>query len=512
MARRKKASEDASGDDTVVQLDDYREERKVPALQNKLDVMTQKFLNYLDQGDYDLKYADDTWFVYELGVWSTLGKRGQQQADYRIKERAEEVGLVFAKDHKVIWKHLESTEYFYFDPSVLDQEPWVAVRNGAVNVETGELQPYSKQHYTTRFVDIEYDPKAKCPGWIKSLDRAFEDREPADRAKIISLLQEFFGVALAGGTRSRTPRALRKALFLYGPPRSGKSTIIEVMEAMIGTDKIVRSNARAISDKHALAAFLGMSAWITNEQSGLDRPIDTARIKCLITGEPLSVPRKYLSDATLVFNGPVVWAGNTQPNFPESSRAVYDRTMVVAMERMFTEEDAKRDFGKLKPLEWFQKKGELPGIFVWALEGYKRAVTRGHYDEPPELESGGNSWRAANDPIYAFVTTCCEEAEGVFNSVDVLTWAAVEFITHNDGKQPSVRKTQTLLSNTVPETYRSVKKRRDASNATPRGTYWEGLRLNKMGLSYLEQAERNHETVAKMDLRPNQNLVGGSEK
>jgi P4 family phage/plasmid primase-like protien len=510
--RRPKGTGSASGDGgNVVELDDYREERKVPPLQNKLDVMTQGLLNYLDRNGLDLRFSDGTWYIYELGVWAALGPRGRQQADYRLKERAEEVGLVFAKEKKTIWAHLEATEYFDFDPSVLDKDPWVVVRNGTVNVETGELYPHDKKHYTTRLVDIDYDPDAKCPGWIKSLERAFEDRSPEDREKVIGLLQEFFGVALAGGARSRTPRALRKALFLYGPPRSGKSTIIDVLEALIGASKIVRSNARAVADKHELENFIGASAWITNEQSGLDRPIDAARIKCLITGEPLSVPRKYMSNAYLVFNGPVVWAGNTQPNFPESSRAVYDRTMVVSMERMFTEADAKRDFGNLKPLEWFQVHGELPGIFVWALEGYRRAVTRGHYEEPPELEQGGDSWRAANDPYYAFTTACCEEADGVFNDVDVVTWAAVEFIAHNEGNQPSVRKTQQRLSSTIPETYRSVKKRRDPSSASPRGTYWEGLRLNKLGLSYLQQAERNHETVAKMELRPNQGFVGGGK-
>lgn len=484
---------------------------KAPPLQNKLDILTSRLLTWLDDNNMALKFSDGTWYHYELGLWTQLGPHGLQQADYLLKDRAEEVGLVFAKDKKTIWAHLEATRAFDFNPEILDQEPWVVVRNGSVNVSTGKLHPHAKEHWSTRFVDIEYDPKAKCPGWQKSLERAFEDRAPADRVKIISLLQEFFGVALMGGARSRTPRALRKALFLYGPPRTGKSTIIEVLEHLIGANKIIRSNARAISDKHELENFVGASAWITNEQSGLDRPIDTARIKCLITGEPLSVPRKYKTNATLVFNGPVVWAGNTQPNFPESSRAVYDRTMVVSLERMFTEADAKRDFGKLKPIEWFQEHGEFPGIFAWALDGYKRAVDRGHYEEPPELEQGGNSWRAANDPIYAFVTTCCEEAEGVFNDVDVVTWAATEFITHNDGKQASVRKTQHSLSNTIPETYRSVKKRRDPSSASPRGTYWEGLRLNKLGLSYLQQAERNHETVAKMELRPNQGVVGGGK-
>jgi putative DNA primase/helicase len=516
MPQRKppKAAKD-NDQSNVVNLKEERENRKLgeakspPALQNQLDILTSRLITFLDDNGLGLRFAEGVWFYYEQGQWSALSQNNMQQLTFIVKDRAEEVGLVYAKDKSTIWAHLESTREFYFDPLILDTGPYVVVRNGTVDVTTGEISAHSPEHWSTRYVDIVYDPDAKCPGWIKSLERAFEDREPDERAKLIDLLQEFFGVALAGGARSRTPRDLRKALFLYGPPRSGKSTIIEVLEHMLGAHTIVRSNARAVADKHELENFLGASAWITNEQSGLDKPIDTARIKCLITGEPLSVPRKYKTATQLVFNGPVVWAGNTQPNFPESSRAVYDRTMVVAMERTFSAEDAKRDFEGLRPLEWLEARGEFPGIYIWALEGYKRAVERGHYAHLPELESGASSWRASNDPVYAFVLACTEPCEGVSNTVDCINWSAHAYITHHEGRPPKMGVVKRALATTIPDTHSTAKKGRMPSNTKPREYYWSGLALNELGLSYLKQAERDHPNVAELNLRPNQKSMVG---
>lgn len=52
-------------------------------------------------------------------------------------------------------------------------------------------------------------------------------------------------------------------------------------------------------------------------------------------------------------------------------------------------------------------KTEMPGIFWWALEGWERLETRGHFVQPPAGAELLEEFEQLNNPIGAFVAECC---------------------------------------------------------------------------------------------------------
>jgi putative DNA primase/helicase len=341
------------------------------------------------------------------------------------------------------------------------------------------------------------------------LDDIFSDREPEVRDEIVGFVQEWMGLALAGGADSRTPRALRRAIFLYGPPNSGKSTTLDVLRQLLGTDRIVASRPSDVNSKFGLESFLSASAWVTEEVDGTRRETDTSRIKCVITGEPVAVQRKGKTDATLRFMGCVAWAGNTAPNFVESSGAIYSRIVMIPVTRTFTEEESKEKFGNMRPVDWLYDIGEMPGIVNWALRGYYRLLGRGQFEKIPELSDAGETLREQNDPVYAFARECLEPAKGVSNSTPVLAFAARAYALATDGN--FVMKEQSAkmaIGNAIPELFRNARKSRPRG-AVGRNVVWTGVALNDLGLRYWEAAKREWEPGTK-DLKANELPTFGS--
>lgn len=454
-------------------------------LQLALDMLTTSLRSYCLDNEMAFGYANGSWHIYKDGYWRSFLLSDREDLDRILQQLCPEVGLVFGKDASVIDRHLRSTMHFRISVVDFDAQPFIAMQNGTLNIETGELLPHNPEHMTTRWIDIPFDPDAAAPEWVSVVDEILGDYDPDVRKQISGFLQEWMGVALVGGATERTPRELRKALFLYGPPRAGKSTMYDIMRQLLGTDRIVASKISEVNSRFGLEAFLAAQAWISEEVDDVRRDSSTSRVKCLITGEPVTAQRKGATDVVLKFKGPVGWAGNSAPKFAEASNAVYDRIVVIPMERTFTTDEARQRFGSKKPVEWLYDRGEFPGIFNWALTGYKRLLARGRFEDIKELASARDEWREENDPVYDFVRNYCVFDPSTRNSSETVAWAALGYIkTNPSAPWPSIAGILRQLSNTIPEAFANVRKRRriDPVNEKKRFTY-DGLRLTDAGVA-----------------------------
>ena len=99
----------------------------------------------------------------------------------------------------------------------------VVGENGALQIASGEIAAHSPEHYATRRVACQIDRAAACPIWRQFLADALPDGAA-------STLQEWFGAALVRGK----VRELSKGLIVYGPSRTGKTQITEVVRALLG--------------------------------------------------------------------------------------------------------------------------------------------------------------------------------------------------------------------------------------------------------------------------------------
>jgi putative DNA primase/helicase len=241
-------------------------------------------------------------------------------------------------------------------------------------------------------IDYKFNPDAPNPNrFFDFLDSVWG----SDYATI-EALQEWFGYLLLPDTSQQ------KMLMLIGPTRSGKGTIGRVIEKVVGKANVVWPTLSSLITPFGLSALIGKSIGIVSEAK-VSNHVDGVQIveKVLsITGEDSqTINRKFLPPITMRLPTRFVILSNEIPKLSEASGALVGRAIILEMTKSYLDrEDRELDNNLSK---------ELPGILLWALEGWKRFRERGYLVQP---DSGVPLIRDMSDmgsPIGAFVRENC---------------------------------------------------------------------------------------------------------
>src|SRR5262249_37658379 len=83
--------------------------------------------------------------------------------------------------------------------AALDNDPWLLnVRNGTLDLSTGELRPHRREDLITKLVPVEFYPEVTCPTWLSFLERV-----TAGNQALIRFIQKAVGYCLTGSTREQ---------------------------------------------------------------------------------------------------------------------------------------------------------------------------------------------------------------------------------------------------------------------------------------------------------------------
>jgi P4 family phage/plasmid primase-like protien len=270
-----------------------------------------------------------------------------------------------------------------------DRAGVIVGENGALDMTTGRVGPHRQEHYATRSVACQIAPEATCPVWHEFLAAALPK-------EATNTLQEWFGAALVRGKTRETT----KGLIVYGPSRTGKTQITEVIRALLGGNTC-GLRVRDMADKFGKEPLLTTSGWIADDAVGQREVMDAEAYKVVVTGESVSVPRKNRTNVEAAFDMPVLLTMNNYPIVKDDSDAVYNRTLVLPMTREWSDEEAK-------PIAKQVVAEELSGVLNWALEGWKRLKERGRFDPPASMVAAGKDFKSQNNPMAEFLELCVE--------------------------------------------------------------------------------------------------------
>ena len=262
--------------------------------------------------------------------------------------------------------------------------------NGVLEISSGTLREHRPEDYALGAVPYDFQAEAQAP--------VFYDFLMSTVPEAASFLQEFAGYALT------TDTSLETAVWLYGPPGSGKSTYIEAMRAALGPRAGLLGLADIQRSQFALADLPGKTLVVATEQPA-DYIKTTDVLNAVISGEAIRVEQKYKPAHVLIPRAKALWAMNDLPRIKEASSGLFRRVKVVPFPKL----DVEPDPGVKERI-----KGEGPGILVWALEGARRLRERGHFEIPDAVRGATDEFRIASDVPGMFVQDACitSDAEG----------------------------------------------------------------------------------------------------
>ena len=255
-------------------------------------------------------------------------------------------------------------------PSGDDAAGWMAMSNCLVNVEglarnmgggavapEAVIRPHTHELFSTFALPYPYDPEATCPKWTEYMEGVQHD------PKMRELLQMLFGLLLV-------PECGYEVFFiLYGEAGCGKTVLLHVLENVIGTENVCVLPLSKFAEKHSthlltenLANILGDLP--TNDgHDGSLRAIEGI-LKDTVSGGLLSCERKNQEPYKAHAIARCVFATNSLPTFTDRSNGIWDRLRVIPFDVRFRGTEKQNPHLKEEIVA-----AELPGVFLWAVEG-----------------------------------------------------------------------------------------------------------------------------------------------
>ena len=331
---------------------------------------------------------------------------------------------VYRVDENVLLSHIVDEFGNYFTPSILKTiegfmrgrltgqdrvlperatAPLLNCRNTMVDLRDGETMPHNPDYFSSVQVQVDYDESATCPTYEEWLRRSVrrEGMTEADVTRVIAGLEEIAGSML---DPTRTPS---KALFLFGPSRSGKSTFLRLLKAVAGAQ-----NTSAVT-LHDLANNGFAAANLYGRMLNVAADLSNAHVKDLssfkmLTGEDVVYGnRKYGRDFEFTNQALIAFSANELPTVSEASRAYTERMWPVEFPNSFAGAEDKTMDARLL--------AELPGILVRWVKAYQRWLKRGTFDK---IDAGTRrDFEAKSDRVAQFFQDMCTLTEASFGQV-----------------------------------------------------------------------------------------------
>lgn len=362
-------------------------------------VIASEVLKVMWSRGEDILRVDGMWWSCNDGLWSSHDEKSFNDVIEKTI-RASCVELKLVPTIKIVSESKSELRSKVTEVVEWDAHGMLATKSGLVN-EGGELIPIRSDHYVTHRATVEFDPKACCPMWDQAMLDWFDDED------VRGLIQEIAGASLF----LDKPKSLTRALILYGPSNTGKTTIAEVLSKLV-SDQFIRSSLDEIDGSHGLMPFIQDRPWFIDEAFDAGKWHVSAKAKQLLSGDGISINVKNGPMISRNYRGPVFWSTNYPPQFKEVTSAITNRIVVVSCDRVFDPDEPteivtrswKEGYARLSDF-LIDKEGS--GILNWELEGWKRAKARGYFVLPQATKDALEEVRADSNVALAFLNDCC---------------------------------------------------------------------------------------------------------
>ena len=419
---------------------------------------------FLDQCR-DIVHSHGEFWRFRHGQWRELPL---ETLHAELVSLIESTGLARLRDSRRLLKSLPEwlRIKLAFPPERWNTDPdLLPCRNGVLHLAAREITDHTAALGLMRTLGVAYDPVARAPAW-----EAFLKSTVPSTAEF---LQEFAGLCLTFDTRYET------AVWLYGPPGSGKSTFLRGLEVMLAERAGVLDLPTLSRGRLSPAGLFGRSLLISVEQPVADLKHDHL-LNALVSGEPIPIERSRLAPATapatLRLSAKWIWALTTLPRLGYAGSGLFRRARVVTFPPRL---EADRD-----PALKARLGQEGPGILNWALAGLARLNQRGRFAPPPAVLDADERFRRANDLIAQFIADQTQ-ADPVARVQASSLFGAYQAWCHGNGCHPQSN------NNIAAELERLGFERRRNDGRT----FWLGLQLKSPDTSPATSASESNTTT-----------------
>jgi putative DNA primase/helicase len=294
---------------------------------------------------------------------------------------------------------------------MFDQDPWALnVNNGIVDLRTGILRPHDPDAFITKLIPIDYDPNANPTRFIQFVHEIMNESQLyPQEAEMTRFLQRWVGYGATGSTREQ------KFAVHHGEGGNGKSTLIDVISGVLGTDYATAAPKGMLTvsrnDRHPteLADLRGVRL-VTSSESKKGDVIDEEFIKMVTGNDRIRARKMHCDFFEFIPTNKLQLLTNHKPRILSQNFAIWRRCMMVPYTVKYgSQADVKAGHAQRVKDETLPEalKQELPGILNWIIRGAVDWYAHG-LNPPDTVIEATAEYRASEDIVGRFVEECCE--------------------------------------------------------------------------------------------------------
>jgi putative DNA primase/helicase len=339
----------------------------------------------------------------EIAEWEARGKKDRAGRPSAAPETRKVTRILLAnveqalKGMGVVSGRIDPPAWLVDNPP-FDAREVIPCRNGLLHIPSflegrSALQAPTPSYFGCHSLDFDFDPNAAIPEtWTSTLESNF-----AHDLESIPALQQWMGYLLTSDTSQQ------KIGMLIGPTRCGKGTIARVITALIGRKNVATPSMAEFGMEFGLQELIGKPLVIVGDarvSRKQDPQMAVERFLAISGEDSVQIDRKYLQPWTGRLPSRLMILSNIVPRLPDSSRALPGRMLALRFIKSWKGQEDTRLEAKLN--------AELPGILLWAMEGWRQLQERGSFLQPKTGQSIIDEMAALGSPIGTFVEDVCE--------------------------------------------------------------------------------------------------------
>lgn len=342
-------------------------------------------------------------------------------------------------------------------PEQLDSDPMLLnCLNGTIDLRIGVLQDHQRNNLITKLAPVKYIPAARSELYNTFLHRILPNPE------LRLFVQRGAGYSITGDTGEE------KLFFTYGPPATGKSTLLNALAETLGDyamtadfstflakDRVSRGPSSDVAD-------LFGRRFVQSLEVDDGQKLAEGLVKMLTGGDRIRARHLYKESFEFIPTCKLWLSANVRPKVREDDAAMWRRILQIPFDQQIPKDE--RDPNIKKQLRDTKNTG--PAIMAWLVEGCLMWQSEG-LKVPDIVEQTTQEYRAEMDPLKDFIEDRCFIVDYARVDNTDLWNAYASWCQENGEKYPLGRKRFT----------QSMENRGYTRARSDRGRFWRGIGL-----------------------------------
>lgn len=273
------------------------------------------------------------------------------------------------------------------DAQKISDANYIAFKNGLYDLDTDEFMDFTPNIIVTNKINFDYNPLAQS-----DLVDSVLDKLACHDDNVRMLLEEAIGYCFYRRNELRT------SFILIGDKSNGKSTYLDMIKTLLGTENTSSLDLKELGDRFKTAELFGKLANI-GDDIGDDFIANPAAFKKLVSGESMNVERKGQDPFDFNNYSKLLFSANNIPRIKDKSGAVINRLVIIPFDARFSKNDSDYD----PYIKYKLRQDEcMEYLIQLGIVGLKRVLSSYSFTKSDRVEKELHEYEVNNNPILIF--------------------------------------------------------------------------------------------------------------